>query len=219
MEWMERVEQVLASTASYHSLQPEEVEIVIEQFKVTLDTNLTTQQMMEMTRATRLLVSVLGEQLSSWVGLVEVLQKLLSSLLALKESEGLNDLVMDLVSDCIEDNTMKTMVLKGLARQMLVVITSNNMAHSVRTTWLKIFNMMLTGIKYEVKETIMIENPEEIEQLPDFLQTCGDYDTQSSLVEALIRFTTKSNRAILANTWFLSKSVQKLFCKIKIKDF
>ena len=68
MEWMERVEQVLASTASYHSLQPEEVEIVIEQFKVTLDTNLTTQQMMFMTRATRLLVSVLGEQLSSWVG-------------------------------------------------------------------------------------------------------------------------------------------------------
>ena len=219
MEWMERVEQVLASTASYHSLQPEEVEIVIEQFKVTLDTSLSTQQMMVMTRATRLLVSVLGEQLSSWVGLVEVLQKLLSSLLALKESEGLNELVMDLVSDCIEDNTMKTMVLEGLARQMLVVITSNNMAHSMRTTWLKLFNMMLTGIKYEVKETIMIENPEEIEQLPDFLQTCGDYDTQSSLVEALIRFTTKSNRATLANTWFLNKSVQELFCKIKIKDF
>merc|ERR1719347_2358623 len=52
---------------------------------------------MVMIRATRLLVSVLGEQQSSLDGLVEVLQKLLSSLLALKESEGLNDL--DLVMD------------------------------------------------------------------------------------------------------------------------
>jgi hypothetical protein len=52
----------------------------------------------------------------------------------------------------------------------------------------------------------------------DYLYTCGDYDTQSSLVETLLRFTSKTDRPKLAMTWFPNYAlVQSLF--IRIKDF
>ena len=52
----------------------------------------------------------------------------------------------------------------------------------------------------------------------DFLYTCGNYDTQSSLVETLLRFTSKTDRPKLAMTWFPNYAlVQSLF--VRIKDF
>ena len=123
-----------------------------------------------------------------------------------------------MVIQCVEGKEMKTTVLDGLAGQMLAVITNSNLVEWMRTSWLKTFNLLLSGADYKLKEDIMKEFADEFERLVDFLYTCGDYDTQSSLVETLLRFTSKTDRPKLAMTWFPNYAlVQSLF--VRIKDF
>jgi hypothetical protein len=101
-----------------------------------------------------------------------------------------------------------------LLAQWLGVFANSNLVVWMRNSCLRTFNMLLPG-SYKLRELLEREFADDIEQLVDFLYTCGDYDTQSSLVETLLRFTSKANRPKLAMTWFRNYPlVQSLFVRI-----
>jgi hypothetical protein len=120
--------------------------------------------------------------------------------------------VLDLLAQCREDKEVRVMMLGCLARQMLGMIANSNLVVWMSNSWLRTFNMLLAGSNYKLRELLGGESAEDIEQLVDFLFTCGDYDMQSSLVETLLRFTSKAKRPKLAMTL-----VQSPF--VRIKDF
>ena len=110
--------------------------------------------------------------------------------------------MLDLLAQCREEMEVRLMMLEGLAGQMLGMIANSNLVVWMRKSWLKTFNMLLSGSNYKLRELLGREFAADIEQLVDFLYACGDYNTQSSLVEPLLRFTSKADRPKQAVTWF-----------------
>ena len=72
----------------------------------------------------------------------------------------------------------------------------------MRKSLLKSFNILLPGSNYKLRGLLGKDFAEDIEQLVDFLYACRDYNMQSSLVEPLLRFTSKADRPKQAVTWF-----------------
>ena len=189
--WVEEVEQVINSQASFDTFQPAEVEEIVNRFRTVLENNLNCQEVSQMVRAVSLLLFVTGNLASTKDRLVDLLHGLLSSFLFLKQKDlvtrELNEEVLDVVTQCVEGKEVKMMVLEGLARQMLAVIANSNLEDWIRRSWLKTFNLLLSGSDYKLKEDIRMEYWEDVEKLVDYLYTCGDYDVQASVVEFLLR--------------------------------
>ena len=175
-----------------------------------------------MVRAVSLLLYVTRNLMNSRDQLVEILHGLLAVFISLNEKDQLtlelNEEVLDVVVQCGEDMEVKVLLLEGLARQLLAVIGNVNLVDWIRKSWLKTLNILLSGSGYKLREALGREFSQDLEQIVDFLYTCGDYDTQSSLVETLLRFSSKADRSQQAPTWFPNYAlVQSLF--VRIKDF
>merc|ERR1719186_2414515 len=187
-----------------------------------MDNSLSNQQVTIMVRAVSLLMYVTRNLMNSRDQLAEILYGLLTIFISLNEKDQLtmelNEEVLDVVVQCGEDKEVKILLLEGLARQLLAVIGNINMVDWIRKSWVKTLNFLLSGSDYKLRESLGKEFSQDLEQIVDFLYTCGDYDTQSSLVETLLRFTSKADRSQSAPIWFPNYAlVQSLF--IRIKDF
>merc|ERR1719186_2096693 len=187
-----------------------------------MDNSLSNQQVTIMVRAVSLLMYVTRNLMNSRDQLAEILHGLLTIFISLNEKDQLtmelNEEVLDVVVQCGEDKDVKILLLEGLARQLLAVIGNINMVDWIRKSWVKTLNFLLSGSNYKLRESLGKELSQDLEQIVDFLYTCGDYDTQSSLVETLLRFTSKADRSHSAPIWFPNYAlVQSLF--IRIKDF
>ena len=236
--WVEETEQIVSSQASFDTFLPAEVEEIISRFQGVLDSSLSNQQVTLidlfsllnnynpnqvtiMVRAVSLLMYVTRNLINSRDKLAEILQGLLTSFISLNEKDQLtmelNEEVLAVVLQCGEDKDVKVLLLEGLARQLLAVIGNNNLDW-IRKSWLKTLNVLLSGSRHKLREALGKELNQDLEQIVDYLYTCGDYDTQSSLVETLLRLTSKPDRSQLAPTWFPNYALaQSLF--VRIKDF
>ena len=125
--------------------------------------------------------------------------------------------VLDVLDQCGEDKEVKNLLLEGLFGEMLVVIVHNQTTFFVRKAWLKSVNLLLSGSGDEVRKTLAEMFSGDIEHMVELLNTCGDYEIESSVVETLI-LLSKGNRTKLAATWFPKYALaQNLY--VKIKDF
>eukprot|EP00092_Neocalanus_flemingeri_P038810 GFUD01042253.1.p1 GENE.GFUD01042253.1~~GFUD01042253.1.p1 ORF type:complete len:242 (+),score=75.42 GFUD01042253.1:71-796(+) len=197
--WVEEIEQVVSSQASFDLFQPAEVEEIYSRFQAVLDSSLSNQQVTLMVRAVRLLLYVTGNLVNRRDQLVELLHGLLTGFLSLRDRDDkeLNEEVLDVVVQCGETKELKMLLVEGLAGKLLAAIGNSNLVDWVRRSWLKAFNLLLSGSDNKQRESLGREFAEDIEQVVDYLYTCGDYDTQSSLVETLLRFTSTGPPAIL----------------------
>ena len=88
----------------------------------------------------------------------------------------------------------------------------------VRTEVLKSLNKFLGHISLDERRIIYDKNGQEFESLVDCLYNCGDYDMQATIIETLLRFTTKTVRHKMVSAWFPNYvKLQSLF--LGIKDF
>lgn len=85
------------------------------------------------------------------------------------------------------------------------------------------FNLILDKIPVELKkdtEILMSQEASDIMiKLADHIMDVGDYDFQSSLMEALCRMATTDQRKELAYKWFRMSLVASAFAKIRDSEF
>ncbi|XP_025757206.1 synaptonemal complex protein 2 isoform X4 [Oreochromis niloticus] len=85
------------------------------------------------------------------------------------------------------------------------------------------FNLILDKIPVELKKDTKILMSQEASdimiKLADHIMDVGDYDFQSSLMEALCRMATTDQRKELAYKWFRMSHVASAFAKIRDSEF
>ena len=75
---------------------------------------------------------------------------------------------------------------------------------------------LLDGSNWQQRHSLWSEYHSYVDKLADYIFTCGDYDIQTSLVETLYRFATRTDKTKVAATWFPNNAiVQSNFAKIK----
>ena len=224
LAWVQDIEGVVQSQSSFEPFQPNEIAEILARFYDALDNRLNNEELGLMVNAIDMLLYVTDYLANSRDQFIELMDKLITSFLNGKNNDEwtrapeLNREVLNLLEKGAEDKDVSKIILECLTARILGVIANNNLEHNIRASWLKSFNLLLGCSDAKQRHAIGAEFAEDVERLVDYLYTCGDYDTQSSIVETLMRFTSKSDRQQSALSWFPNHAVvQSLF--VRIKDF
>ena len=126
--------------------------------------------------------------------------------------------VLILLENRLEDPNSRDQNIGGFTQKILQLVIDGNIAFWIRCLLLKSFNKRLTESSMQFRMDVFKELSPEFESLVDCLYSCGDFDMQTTIVETLLRFTTKSIRTEQSNNWFPNYvKLQALF--LRIKDF
>ena len=104
--------------------------------------------------------------------------------------QEINSQVTELLLHCCQEPSSRNSLVVKLSGSLISVVTNSNLEHWLRISWLKSLNTMLMGSSHSQKSNILKEHVKDLELIVDFLFHCGDYDTQTCLVEFLLRYYT-----------------------------
>ena len=223
--WMKETEEAVSSQDSYkeNALSPDGINIILDYFMEVLEVErLDKKPLLVMVRSVTLFLQVTKNLDLKKDSLVTLLDALLIAVLRAPESERVTrncvNAVTILLENCLEDPKSRDYIICGFTQRILHLVTDANIAFWIRCSLLKSFNKSLSRSPIELRTDMFKEYSQEFEGLVDCLYTCGDFDIQTTIVETLLRFTTKSIRTELSNNWFPNYvKLQALF--IRIKDF
>ena len=173
-----------------------------------LNVGLKKKQLVVMIKSTSLLLTVTRNLPGKKEKLVILLDNLLVAVIQAKVSERVRKACANEFTIINErglaDSSQDTRdyLLRGLAPRILGVVADVNIQFGIRHSLLKSFNIGLTKFPIELRIEIFRELSQEFEGLVDSLYSCGDFDMQASLMETLLRFTTKTIRSEVSNDWF-----------------
>ena len=222
--WMRETEEAVSSQDSYKedALSPEGIDLILDYFMEVLEADLGKKPLLIMVKSVTLFLKVTNNLDIKKEKLVTLLDALIISILRANVSERVAKTCIDeaniILENCMEDHKSRDHIIGGFTQRILNLVTDNNIAFWVRCSLLKSFNKGLIRAPVELRTDVFKELSQDFESLVDSLYSCGDFDMQATIVETLLRFTTKSARSELSNNWFPNYvKLQALF--IGIKDF
>ena len=226
--WMQETENTVSSQDSFNpdALQPNEVLEIYEMFSEVLSVELRKKQLALMIKSTKLLMLVTGNLLSARDKLSSLLEALLTNIISLinytEAPEEIKKLLVNefliIFEECMADAGAVDHMMRDFSPKILAIVGNANIEFFVRTDLLKSLNKFLIKVPIEVRNAVYDLNGQEFESLVDCLYNCGDYDMQATIIETLLRYTTRSVRHKMASAWFPNYvKLQSLF--LGIKDF
>ena len=173
-----------------------------------LNVGLKKKQLIVMIKSSSLLLTVTRNLHGKKERLVTLLDNLLVAVIQAKVSERVRKTCANeftiIYERCLADPNQDTRdhLLRGISPRILAVVVDVNIGFGIRSSLLKSFNLGLTEFPIELRTEVFRELSREFEGLVDSLYSCGDFDMQTSLMETLLRFTTKTIRSEVSNDWF-----------------
>jgi len=223
--WMKETEEAVSSQDSYKedALSPDGINLILNYFMEVLEVErLDKKPLLVMVKSVTLFLTVTKNLDLQKDNLVTLLDALLIAVLRAHVSEKVTKICVNevtfLLEKCLGDPNSRDYIIGGFTQRILYLVKDDNIAFWIRCSLLKSFNMRLSESPMELRTDVFKEYSQEFEGLVDCLYTSGDFDMQTTIVETLLRFTTKSIRTELSNNWFPGYvKLQSLF--LGIKDF
>ena len=196
--WVTEVEATYLSSRSTSSqlyFSEQEAREISNRFLTILNANniLSPDDLELMFRAITDLVSVMEGMCGSSDILVQLVESSFRSMSDTTKtasnfvSQSLNNQYLDVVNLCAELGE-KNQLLEGLAVTLLKSFSEAPEEFGlVNKTVLKSLNSLLSGSEKTLREVLFKNNKQLLESVVDLLYTCGDYETQTSVVEVLHR--------------------------------
>ena len=192
-DWIDVTSQLLSTQSSLEQLSASEVVTIVDQLRTLLSSLISLDAIATVCDAAVILLEVTGDMSDNRDEALELLQMLLNAFVELETNgDGVEE--MDLLGESLGQlversgqGVFASHVLDGVAGHLLELVGKEEIATTVRNSFLKALLFLANSTEADVRERLGEEYASDLGRLVDWLYNCGDYTTQAALVELLLR--------------------------------
>ena len=189
-DWIEATSQLLLTQSSLEQLSASDVDTIVNQLRTLLSTVGSLDAISAVCDAVDLLLQLNGDMVDNRDEVLEILQMMLNEFVeqALNEDEveEVGERLSQVVEQCGQ-GVFASQVLDGVAGHLLELVGKEETATNVRNSFLRALLFLASSTEIEDRERLGEEYVSDLDKLVDWLFSCGDYTTQTALVELLRR--------------------------------
>ena len=197
IDWINKTDDLLSqcsqSQSQIYPLPDNDVDVLINRFIGILQFKSCLENLSIVTKAVSNLLIFIENVSRKENEIIFLIQQLINSLIKCyeathqKESDGLLQDINEIILVCTNEKNMKNQLLNGLMENILSIVTSTTTHIWIRRNFLKLLTGLLIGSDRRERHKLWVKYYENVNQLADYIFTCGDYDIQTYLVEILYR--------------------------------
>ena len=190
-DWTEETLQVLSTQFFPEQLSASDVGTIVFYLRTILSTTSSLEALFTVCSAFHTLSEVTGKMVNHRDEALELLQMMLNKHLE-QASEGvdINEMLGESLGQVVErcgEGVFAFLVLNRVAGHLLKLVGKEKIGTNARRSYLNALVLLTSSSDIEYKERLVEEFAVDLGKLVDWLYTCGDYATQATLVEVLLR--------------------------------
>ena len=190
-DWTEETLQVLSTQFFPEQLSASDVGTIVFHLRTILSTTSSLEALFTVCSAFHTLSEVTGKMVNHRDEALELLQMMLNKHLE-QASEGvdINEMLGESLGQVVErcgEGVFAFLVLNRVAGHLLKLVGKEKIGSNARRSYLNALFLLTSSSEIEDKERLVEEFAVDLGKLVDWLYTCGDYATQATLVEVLLR--------------------------------
>ena len=190
-DWTEETLQVLSTQFFPEQLSASDVGTIVFYLRTILSTTSSLEALFTVCSAFHTLSEVTGKMVNHRDEALELLQMMLNKHLE-QASEGvdINEMLGESLGQVVErcgEGVFAFLVLNRVAGHLLKLVGKEKIGSNARRSYLNALFLLTSSSEIEDKERLVEEFAVDLGKLVDWLYTCGDYATQATLVEVLLR--------------------------------
>ena len=189
-DWIEATSQLLLTQSSLEQLSASDVDTIVNQLRTLLSTVGSLDAISTVCDAVDVLLQVNGDMVDNRDEVLEILQMMLNEFVEQPPNEDEVEEVGERLSQVVEQcgqGVFASQVLDGVAGHLLELVGKEEAATNVRNSFLRALLFLASSTEIEDRERLGEEYVSDLDKLVDWLFSCGDYTTQTALVELLRR--------------------------------
>ena len=189
-DWIEATSQLLLTQSSLEQLSASDVDTIVNQLRTLLSTVGSLDAISTVCHAVDVLLQVNGDMVDNRDEVLEILQMMLNEFVEQPPNEDEVEEVGERLSQVVEQcgqGVFASQVLDGVAGHLLELVGKEETATNVRNSFLRALLFLASSTEIEDRERLGEEYVSDLDKLVDWLFSCGDYTTQTALVELLRR--------------------------------
>ena len=189
-DWIEATSQLLLTQSSLEQLSASDVDTIVNQLRTLLSTVGSLDAISAVCDAVDLLLQLNGDMVDNRDEVLEILQMMLNEFVEQPPNEDEVEEVGERLSQVVEQcgqGVFASQVLDGVAGHLLELVGKEETATNVRNSFLRALLFLASSTEIEDRERLGEEYVSDLDKLVDWLFSCGDYTTQTALVELLRR--------------------------------
>ena len=189
-DWIEATSQLLLTQSSLEQLSASDVDTIVNQLRTLLSTVGSLDAISTVCHAVDVLLQVNGDMVDNRDEVLEILQMMLNEFVEQPPNEDEVEEVGERLSQVVEQcgqGVFASQVLDGVAGHLLELVGKEETATNVRNSFLRALLFLASSTEIEDRQRLGEEYVSDLDKLVDWLFSCGDYTTQTALVELLRR--------------------------------
>ena len=189
-DWIEATSELLLTQSSLEQLSASDVDTIVNQLRTLLSTVGSLDAISAVCDAVDLLLQLNGDMVDNRDEVLEILQMMLNEFVEQPPNEDEVEEVGERLSQVVEQcgqGVFASQVLDGVAGHLLELVGKEEAATNVRNSFLRALLFLASSTEIEDRERLGEEYVSDLDKLVDWLFSCGDYTTQTALVELLRR--------------------------------
>ena len=189
-DWIEATSQLLLTQSSLEQLSASDVDTIVNQLRTLLSTVGSLDAISTVCDAVDVLLQLNGDMIDNRDEVLEILQMMLNEFVEQPPNEDEVEEVGERLSQVVEQcgqGVFASQVLDGVAGHLLELVGKEETATNVRNSFLRALLFLASSTEIEDRERLGEEYVSDLDKLVDWLFSCGDYTTQTALVELLRR--------------------------------
>ena len=189
-DWIEATSQLLLTQSSLEQLSASDVDTIVNQLRTLLSTVGSLDAISTVCDAVDVLLQLNGDMVDNRDEVLEILQMMLNEFVEQPPNEDEVEEVGERLSQVVEQcgqGVFASQVLDGVAGHLLELVGKEETATNVRNSFLRALLFLASSTEIEDRERLGEEYVSDLDKLVDWLFSCGDYTTQTALVELLRR--------------------------------
>ena len=189
-DWIEATSQLLLTQSSLEQLSASDVDTIVNQLRTLLSTVGSLDAISTVCDAVDVLLQVNGDMVDNRDEVLEILQMMLNEFVEQPPNEDEVEEVGERLSQVVEQcgqGVFASQVLDGVAGHLLELVGKEETATNVRNSFLRALLFLASSTEIEDRQRLGEEYVSDLDKLVDWLFSCGDYTTQTALVELLRR--------------------------------
>ena len=189
-DWIEATSQLLLTQSSLEQLSASDVDTIVNQLRTLLSTVGSLDAISAVCDAVDLLLQLNGDMVDNRDEVLEILQMMLNEFVEQPPNEDEVEEVGERLSQVVEQcgqGVFASQVLDGVAGHLLELVGKEETATNVRNSFLRALLFLASSTEIEDRQRLGEEYVSDLDKLVDWLFSCGDFTTQTGLVELLRR--------------------------------
>ena len=189
-DWIEATSQLLLTQSSLEQLSASDVDTIVNQLRTLLSTVGSLDAISTVCDAVDVLLQLNGDMVDNRAEVLEILQMMLNEFVEQPPNEDDVEEVGERLGQVVEQcgqGVFASQVLDGVAGHLLELVGKEETATNVRNSFLRALLFLASSTEIEDRQRLGEEYVSDLDKLVDWLFSCGDYTTQTALVELLRR--------------------------------